>query len=29
LLATVVSGKDGGPSRFCLRMRIDATRRPI
>jgi hypothetical protein len=29
LLATVVSGKDGGPSGFCLRMRIDATRRPI
>ena len=29
LLATVVSGKDGGPSRFCVRMRIDAARRPI
>ena len=29
LLATVVSGKDGGPSRFCLRMRIDAARRPL
>ena len=28
-LATVVSGKDGAPSRFCVRMRIDAARRPL